>query len=113
MQSEARVATAAAQRYIKRLCKHFAHKVEATHTENHGRAEFPFGDCEMTAEMTAAPGVLILHAEADSEDALRTTCAICQQRVSVQNRNSKGAAAVLNGSSHSFTGRKATSPAVS
>ena len=71
MQSEARLETAAPQRYIKRLCKHFAHKAEATHTENHGRVEFPFGDCEMTAEVTADPGVLILHAEADSEDTLR------------------------------------------
>ena len=66
MQSEAHVETPTPRRYIKRLCKHFAHKVEATYTEKHGRAEFPFGSCEMTAE----PGVLILHAEAGDEAAL-------------------------------------------
>lgn len=37
------VATATPARYIKRLCKHFAHRVPVSHDEQQGRIEFDLG----------------------------------------------------------------------
>jgi len=63
--SEARVTTVlAAPRYLGQLCKHFQHKLPASYDEDfrHGRIEFPFGLCTLSAEaddtllMTAAAG---------------------------------------------------------
>ncbi len=64
--SESHVKTATPSRYIKRLCKHFAHKVPATYTDDYGRADFPFGVCMMRA----SDGLLVLHGEADTRAAL-------------------------------------------
>ena len=64
--TEARVRTATPARYIKRLCKHFAHKVPATYTDDRGRADFPFGVCTMQAE----DDVLVLKGEAGDEESL-------------------------------------------
>lgn len=50
--------------YIKRLCKHFSHKVPATFTENEGTTEFPFGNCIMKSN----DDQLIFVIEADSEE---------------------------------------------
>jgi hypothetical protein len=58
--SEARVATGRAERYLGQLCKHFAHRVPASHAETQGRVEFPAGICEMEAR----GDVLILRASA-------------------------------------------------
>lgn len=43
----ARVATTSPGRYLGQLCKHFAHKLPATHDAETGRIEFPFGVCEL------------------------------------------------------------------
>ena len=64
--TEARVATTTPARYIKRLCKHFAHKVPATYTDDSGHANFPFGACTMQAE----DGMLVLRGEATDEASL-------------------------------------------
>lgn len=45
--SIARVATSAPARYMAQLCKHFAHKIPASHDAETGRIEFPFGLCEL------------------------------------------------------------------
>lgn len=45
----AEVATPKASRYLKALCNHFARKVTATYDDNHGRVNFPFGDCQLQA----------------------------------------------------------------
>ncbi|WP_374367783.1 DUF2218 domain-containing protein [Dongia sp.] len=45
--SIARVATSAPARYMGQLCKHFAHKIPASHDAETGRIEFPFGLCEL------------------------------------------------------------------
>ena len=33
--------------YLKRLCRHFSHKVPTTVTNTQGRIEFPFGACRI------------------------------------------------------------------
>lgn len=45
--SVARVATKAPARYLGQLCKHFAHKIPATHDAETGKIEFPYGVCEL------------------------------------------------------------------
>ena len=44
--------TAYASKYLQQLCKHFAHKIEATCTETEGSAQFVFGPCQFTASET-------------------------------------------------------------
>ncbi|SHH12176.1 DUF2218 domain-containing protein [Streptoalloteichus hindustanus] len=47
--SEARVATERASRYLVQLCKHLGHKVTAEWTEERGHVDFGFGTCAMEA----------------------------------------------------------------
>ena len=54
---EARVATERPSPYLKQLCKHFGHKVEATFDDTSGRIAFPFGTCELDASQE---GLLVL-----------------------------------------------------
>ncbi|MBM7062844.1 DUF2218 domain-containing protein [Pseudomonas sp. UL073] len=44
------VTTATPGRYIGRLCKHFAHKLEVQHDEQQGHIDFAFGRCQLNAE---------------------------------------------------------------
>ena len=66
MQSEARVATERASRYLQQLCKHFAHKLPTSHTPQEGRIEFGVGVCALQAE----PETLILTADAPDAESL-------------------------------------------
>ncbi len=51
MQStKAKITTDNPERYIKRLCKHFAHKVDADYSESAGFVNFSPGTCKMKAE---------------------------------------------------------------
>jgi hypothetical protein len=59
--STARVETDRADRYVTQLCRHFAHKVPAESDSGHGRADFGWGVCTLTA----TPDALLLHAEAE------------------------------------------------
>ncbi len=45
--------TPKASRYLQQLCKHFAHKVPATHSETDGRAELPGGVLSLRATARA------------------------------------------------------------
>ena len=65
MTLEVRVATDAPERYVTRLCKHFAHKTDATWEGTHGRIEFRDGTCALDAE----PGALVLRVTADGAEA--------------------------------------------
>ncbi len=47
MHTEAQVTTTSAQVYLRKLCRHFAHKVPATLTGDQGIIEFPFGRCRI------------------------------------------------------------------
>lgn len=66
MKAEAHISTERASHYIKTLCRHFSHKVQAEFNDTRGDVKFPFGDCEMTAE----PGELVLRVQAEDEDSL-------------------------------------------
>jgi hypothetical protein len=48
VQATARVETAMPARYLAQLCKHFGHRMPATHDATQGRIEFPDGLCELT-----------------------------------------------------------------
>jgi len=48
--AQGQVKTQKAQRYLKALCNHFSHKVQATYNDDRGRVDFGFGRCEMWAE---------------------------------------------------------------
>lgn len=44
------IATTVGGSYIGKLCRHFAHKIETTYTADTGKAIFPFGVCDMSAD---------------------------------------------------------------
>ena len=60
MNSEARIPTQDAVRYMKQLCRHFAHRVPAVFDDHQGRVTFEFGVCTLQATSDE----LILHASA-------------------------------------------------
>jgi len=64
--SQARVETEMASRYLGQLCKHFEHKLAVQRDGAQGRIEFSIGICTLRAE----PGVLILQAQSETDDAL-------------------------------------------
>ncbi|MFN3209330.1 MAG: DUF2218 domain-containing protein [Roseovarius sp.] len=45
-----RIETEHGAKYLTQLCKHFAHKIDATWDGNHGRADFVFGPAIMEAD---------------------------------------------------------------
>jgi hypothetical protein len=47
--SEGAVATASASRYLRQLCKHFAHRLPTTFDPTAGRIEFPRGVATLAA----------------------------------------------------------------
>jgi uncharacterized protein len=48
--SRADVATDKPVAYMRQLCKHFGHKVDASFGENSGHIQFEFGRCELHAD---------------------------------------------------------------
>lgn len=68
LQSEARVATEMARRYLAQLAKHFQHKLPVELAEANARIEFPMGVCLLDAE--TVPETLVMRAEAADEEAL-------------------------------------------
>lgn len=60
-------ATENASLYMKKLCRHFGHKVPATFDDERGRIEFPFGECELVAR----PEGLQLRCSAEADQAER------------------------------------------
>ncbi|MEO1313904.1 MAG: DUF2218 domain-containing protein [Pseudomonadota bacterium] len=51
MNKVARFETDSAQRYLETLCQHFGRKVETHCARNTGWVRFPFGRCDMTADV--------------------------------------------------------------
>lgn len=51
--AQATTQTRSASKYLRQLCKHFAHKVPADWTETTGNVTFPWGACEMSANETS------------------------------------------------------------
>lgn len=62
VKATARLATDRPERYMKAMCKHFAHKVEAGFDETSGFAKLPDG----RLTMRVAPGTL--HFDVEAED---------------------------------------------
>jgi uncharacterized protein len=62
--SRAEVATAKPVPYMRQLCKHFGHKVDASFGEDSGHIQFEFGRCELQA----ADGKLTLSVSAPDEE---------------------------------------------
>lgn len=50
LEKHAVIATDEAARFVRMLCKHFAHKVKADWDDNNGWVEFAMGRCEMRAD---------------------------------------------------------------
>ena len=44
------IKTAFGESYMKRLCRHFAHKIPASVEGQHGTIEFPFGMCRIDVD---------------------------------------------------------------
>ena len=64
--------TAHAGKYIQQLCKHFAHKVEVSHSDTEGRAALPPGE----AVMVASEATLTITVSGVDADALKLARAI-------------------------------------
>jgi hypothetical protein len=50
IQSVAVVNTDKASIYLKKFCRHFAHKLTVEFDDHNGSVEFPFGDCTVVAQ---------------------------------------------------------------
>ena len=50
--------------YLKKLCRHFSHKVDTEFDDQNGIIRFPFGTCDLSADDQA----LHLHCQAAGED---------------------------------------------
>ena len=56
--------TAHASLYLKKLCRHFSHKVDTEFDDSRGIIRFPFGTCELYAQ----PEALHLHCQAGEDN---------------------------------------------
>lgn len=68
-ETAATLQTAHAGKYIAQLCRHFAHKVDVSYSENHGECRFVCG----TAVMVADADMLQIRVTAPDETQLRET----------------------------------------
>ncbi len=66
LEKHAVIATDEAARFVRMLCKHFAHKVKADWDDNSGWVEFAMGLCEMRA----APDELHIQCQAANQSEL-------------------------------------------
>ncbi|QTF92606.1 DUF2218 domain-containing protein [Halomonas sp. BM-2019] len=64
--SRAEIATESGEKLIRRLCKHWAHKLEVAYQEGEGRVTFEGGTCLMQVE----EGKLVVAIEALDEEGL-------------------------------------------
>jgi hypothetical protein len=62
--AQADVATGKPVPYMRQLCKHFGHKVDAAFDEDSGYIQFEFGRCELRA----GDGTLHLAVSADTDE---------------------------------------------
>ncbi|MGA9856488.1 MAG: DUF2218 domain-containing protein [Solirubrobacteraceae bacterium] len=68
--SHADVATAKPVPYMRQLCKHFGHKVDASFDEDSGYIQFEFGRCELKAA-DASLQLTVTAADAESQERMR------------------------------------------
>lgn len=74
-----RLKTRNASRYLKQLCKHFAHKVPVDYDAAEGRVAFPFGQCRMAA----TDDVLEISGQVEREDMLARMEAVIGEHLKV------------------------------
>jgi hypothetical protein len=65
VKTQASIETNEASRFLRMLCKHFAHKVSADWDDNTGWVEFAMGRCDMTAAANSLNVVCSAENEAD------------------------------------------------
>ena len=58
--------TLKAAAYLKKFCRHFAHKLATEFDDSHGHVDFPFGDCRLQS----SDNVLTFTVEAETEESL-------------------------------------------
>ncbi|XSG77123.1 DUF2218 domain-containing protein [Herpetosiphon llansteffanensis] len=68
MQSKAIIPTALGSSYIKKLCKHYAHKIKVEYDDQQGMAYFAMGTCAMHAEAEQLSFVI----DAEAPEAITT-----------------------------------------
>jgi hypothetical protein len=78
MTSVARVTTDSPARYMGQLCKHFAHKIQASFDADSGRIAFPFGLCELA---TGEDLLVMCVSAANDEDLARMEDVIARHLV--------------------------------
>jgi len=64
-------------KYLVQLCKHFAHKIEVTYSENHGECRFSCG----TAVLDADDGGLKITAIAENPEQLAETESVIERHL--------------------------------
>ena len=80
--AQGHLATPEASRWLQRLCFHFSRKIAVQYDERQGRAEFPWGVCEMRAE----DGALHFACSAESPEALERVCSAIDEHVKLFSR---------------------------
>jgi hypothetical protein len=65
------------RKYLVQLCKHFAHKIEVTYTDNHGECRFSCG----TAVLDADDGGLTITAVAENPEQLAETESVIERHL--------------------------------
>ena len=72
------IETEHASKYLKQMCKHFAHKVEVTYDDEKGHVDFPMGFSDMNAD----PKTLQISVNTDeSEEARRIVEVIIEKHL--------------------------------
>lgn len=75
--SQSRFETAKASSYLQQMCKHFAHKVEASFDETQGKVEFSIG----IAEFSAYDSRLTIDVQADTDEQLQQTKGVIESHL--------------------------------
>ncbi|GHD56849.1 DUF2218 domain-containing protein [Jeongeupia chitinilytica] len=78
----ASVATPDASRFLFKLCKHFAKKIPVEFDEHHGRAEFAFGACTLSASETE----LRFDCDSQSDEALARLQSVLVEHLALMTR---------------------------
>lgn len=69
IEATGRFETEHGRKYLAQLCKHFAHKIDVTHTETHGECRFAWGTALLDADELGLAVRLDVADERDLPDA--------------------------------------------
>ncbi len=71
------ITTDHASKYLKQMCKHFAHKVDVDFDDFNAAVAFPPGPCQMTASETE----LVISCQSESEKGVAVIQSIIDQHI--------------------------------